>query len=426
METIISFGFTIVKLIIALSVITVIHEFGHFLMCKLLKIKVNEFAIGFGPKIFQIKGKETVYSLRWILLGGYNAIEGEAEESNDPKAFNKQPAWKRLIILVMGSVFNIILAFVLFMIVSSNFDIASTKINKFVEYEFTQGSPVQRAGLQIGDEIVSINGKKVSVFGDIKEELIKENKALIKYKRNGKIYETEATNLINEIGNIGIILEQDPQTKQNKIRFIEPGKPALEAGLKAGDSITKVNGVEVFTMSEVTTEIFKYANKDVKIEYSRNGENKVGKTIKPVPVKRFNIGFEPEYVEAKGFEKIKYGITYAKETFATVLNSYKQLFTGQAKVTQLSGIVGVGEVVSKTETFIEFLNLIAVVSLSVGLMNLLPIPPMDGGKIFITLIEVITRKKISIKTEAIISYIFLGLLILLTIVVTWNDIIRIF
>ncbi len=426
METIISFGFTIVKLIIALSVITVVHEFGHFLMAKLLKIKVNEFAIGFGPKIFQIKGKETIYSLRAILLGGYNAIEGEAEESDDPAGFNNQPAWKRLIILVMGSVFNIILAFTLFVIVSANFDIASTKIREFTNYEFTQGSPVQRAGLQIGDEIISINGKNISVFGDIKEDLIKDNKAVIKYKRNGQVYETIATNLINEIGNIGIILEQDQQTKQNKIRFIEPGKPALEAGLKAGDSITKVNGVEVFTMNEVITEIYKLPNQDVTIEYKRDGEVKVGKQIKPVAVKRFNIGFEPEFVEAKGFEKIKYGVVYAKETFSTVLDSYKQLLTGKAKVTQLSGIVGVGEVVSKTETFIEFLNLIAVVSLSIGLMNLLPIPPMDGGKIFITLIEVITKKKMSIKTEAIISYIFLGLLILLTIVVTWNDIIRIF
>ncbi len=423
---IINIALTILKLILALSIITVVHEFGHFLMAKLLKIKVNEFSVGFGPKVFQIKGKETVYSLRWILLGGYNAIEGEAEESEDPKAYNKQPIWKRLLVLVMGSTFNILLAFMFFIFVSSNLEVSSTKIQNFVEYEFSNGSPVKNAGMQVGDKILEINGKKIKYFSDINEDLVVNNKLNVKYERNGKVLNTVVKDVVNEVGNIGIILEQDVKTKQNKIRYLEPGKPALKSGIKAGDSITKINGVDVFTMDEVITEIYKYANKDVKIEYERNGVKEVAKTIKPVTTKRFDIGFMPAYYIPKGFEKITFGFKYAADTFGAVLDSYKSLFTGKANINQLSGIVGIGEVVSKTDNMLEFINLIAVISLSIGLMNLLPIPPMDGGKIFILLIELVTKKKISVKTEAIISYIFLALLLVLTVFVTINDITRIF
>ena len=426
MEVFINIVITLLKLIFALSLITVIHEFGHFLMAKLLKIKVNEFSVGFGPKMFQYQGKETTYSLRWILLGGYNAIEGEGEESEDPSAFNNQPAWKRFIVLIMGSMFNILLAFILFVIVSMNLQLPSTKINSFIKYEFSKGSPVENAGMQVGDEILEVDGKKVSIYSDIKQENIKNNQIKVKFRRNGEIKETVVKDLINKVGSIGIIIEQVENSTQNRIKFLEPGKPATESGLKAGDSITKVNGVSVYTIDEVVEEILKYPNKEIEIEYLRNGKEEIAKKVTAEAVDRFNLGFIPEPVETKGLSKFKYGIIYAKETFGAVLNSYKDLFTGKASVKQLSGIVGIGEVVSKTEGFVDLFNLIAIISLSIGIMNLLPIPPMDGGKIFLLLIEVITRKKISIKTEAIISYIFVALLLILTLVVTVNDVTRIF
>lgn len=426
MEVVMNIVITLLKLIFALSLITVIHEFGHFLMAKLLKIKVNEFAVGFGPKIFQIKGKETVYSLRWLLFGGYNAIEGESEESNDPGAFNKQPAWKRFVVLIMGSMFNILLAFILFVMVSANLQFPSTKIDSFVKFDFSKGSPVENAGMKIGDEIIEVNGEKVSIYSDIKQEFVKNNQLKIKYKRNNEVKETVVKDLINQVGNVGIIVEQQKESTQNIIRFIEPGKPAIKAGLKAGDTITKVNGKPVYTIDETISEIFKYPNKEIEFEYIRNGKIEISKKVKADSVDRFNIGFIPKPIKTEGLDKLKYGIIYAKETFGVVLNSYKELFTGKASVNQLSGIVGIGEVVSKTEGALDLFNLIAIISLSIGIMNLLPIPPMDGGKILLLLIEVITRKKISIKTEAIISYIFIGVLLILTIFVTINDVIRIF
>ena len=310
--------------------------------------------------------------------------------------------------------------------VTTNLTLPSTKINSFVKYDFSKGSPVENAGMKIGDEILEIDGRKVSIYSDIKQELVKNNQIKVKYRRNNEIKETIVKDLISKVGNVGIIVEQLDNSTQNVIRFIEPGKPALKAGIKAGDTITKVNGVSVYTIDEVISEIFKYPNKDIQFEYKRNGKIELSKKVKADGVDRFNIGFMPEPVITKGIAKVKYGLIYARETFAAVINSYKDLFTGKASVKQLSGIVGIGEVVSKTESSLELFNLIAVISLSIGLMNLLPIPPMDGGKIFLLLIEVITRKKISIKTEAIISYIFVALLLILTVVVTINDVTRIF
>ncbi|MEG0072935.1 MAG: RIP metalloprotease RseP [Clostridia bacterium] len=425
-SNVVNFLIMMIKLVIALSIITVVHEFGHFSIAKLLKIKVNEFAIGFGPKIFSFKKRGTVYSLRWILLGGYNSLEGETNESEDPQAYSNQPGWKKLLVLFMGSINNLILAFVLFVIIAMSLNFPSTEIAKISKSASTGTSLVEEAGMKIGDKITKIDGKNVTIFSDITDKNIKNNEMRVTFVRDNKEFETTIKNAVKQISVIGIMLEADPTTMQNKIRFIEPGKQAMIVGLKAGDEITEVNGNKVKTLDEVIYQLHNNGTKPINMKVLRDEKEKSFEILKPEMINYFDIGFTPSILKAGITQKIGLSLKYAGDMFGRVLETYKDLFTGKAKVNQLSGIVGVGEIVSKTQDIWDFINLIAVVSLSIGIMNLLPIPPLDGGKIAITLGEMITRKKMSVNAEAMISYIFFGLLILLTIYVTWNDIIRIF
>ncbi len=422
---ILSFIWVMIKLILALSIITIVHELGHFLIAKLLKIKVNEFSIGFGPSITGFKRKETLYSFRWILLGGYNALEGENENSEDPRAYSNQPGWKKLLVLIMGSTFNLILAGLILVIIGLCLQFPSTTIKEFYRSPATNASAVEDAGLQIGDTIKKVNGKKVTLYNEINEIVLKDKKFIITFERAGKEYETSVENPVKKVSLIGVAIIEDSEG-QNSIQFIEPGKQAMAAGLKAGDKIIEVNGNKVKTTFEVVYELYSILDKPIDIVILRDDKEQKITIQKGEIVDYFDVGFAPETLALKPLEKVKYALVNAGDIFKQVLAMYKKLFTGKAGVNQLSGIVGVGEVVSQSQDIWDFLNLIAVISLSVGLMNLLPIPPMDGGKIVMVVIEMITRKKIPEKIEGIISMIFFFLLILLTLYVTWNDIMRIF
>ena len=415
----------IVKLILTLSVITIVHEFGHFICAKLLNIRVNEFSIGFGPKIVSFKKKETMYSFRAILLGGYNALAGESGESDDPRAFVNQPGWKKLIVLVMGSVFNIIFAIMILMIMGMSLNFPSTQIKSFFKSPVTSSSIVEDAGLLVGDKITKINGEKVTVYSEIADIVKRDKKLNITFERAGKEYEIAVEEPVKEIALIGIMLK-DTEEGLNKIEMISPGKVAMAAGLKSGDQITSVNGNKVGTSHEVISEIYKLVDQEIVIEFNRKDEAKKVIIKKGEKSEYFDIGFIPEVLELSFTGKVKQSVKTMNTVLVNVIDTYKQLFTGKVKVNEFTGIVGIGEAVSISTGIWDLLNLVAVISLSIGLMNLLPIPPMDGGKIVIVLFEMITRKKISEKVETMISSGFFLLLILLTIYVTLNDIIRIF
>ena len=205
------------------------------------------------------------------------------------------------------------------------------------------------------------------------------------------------------------------------IDMVEPGMPASKADLKAGDKIIRLNGEQVTYSEQVINIVSANPNTELEIIVLRD-EQEVVLKVTPTAKVTFKLGM-------MGFEETETTLatSYYKSisTISQIVGSYVDLFKGEVAVTQLSGIVGIGEVVSKTEGLLDFLSMLAMISLAVGIANILPFPPLDGGKIVLVLIEWITRKKVSVKVEAILSYIGLGLLILLTIFVTINDIIRI-
>ncbi len=411
---------TIIKLIIVLSVVATIHEFGHFLFAKLFKMTVNEFSIGFGPKIFSKEYKGTKYSLRWILFGGYVAIEGEEGDSEDENAFNKKPCWQRIIVLVAGVLFNAILATVLFLgtnMVSPTF---GTKISGIYE-----NGAAYVAGLREGDVITKIEDKVTHIYQDVAlYNKTDKTDVTVEYLRDGKTYTTLVKNAVKKIGYMGVYFEATKLDEEGNVltyvQIVEPGMPAASK-IKAGDKILKVNGKETKLSIDVISEISVNAEKEVTILVLRDGKE-VEEKLVPATKLSFDLGLS-NFAEEE--TTIKTAFYKSISTISQIVGSYVDLFRGKVKVNQLSGIVGIGEMVSRTEGIAEFLSMMAMISLAVGIANILPFPPLDGGKVVLVLIEWITKKKVSEKVELILSYIGLGLLLALTVFVTINDIIRV-
>lgn len=412
------FILVVVKLLIILGIVATIHEFGHFLFSKMFKVGVNEFSIGFGPKIVQKKFGETMYSLRCIPLGGYCAIEGEEGTSDKENSLQNKNLIQKVLILLMGAGFNAILAAIIFFFISFTSQTYTTKIESI-----SSDSILYQAGIQSGDTINSINGKKVRTLNEVLNfdvSDIKDGKIEIEYTRDNVLNKVTIENAVKKIGYLGITFNASGDSS-NVIDMVASGGKAFDAGLKAGDKIVSIASVPTNTSKEVVGEIIKYPNQEIEIVISRKGEE-ITKTVMPESKNSLSLGITSTIVEKTN---LYYAFVNMGDKFKSIIGSYVDLFTGKVGIKDMSGIVGIGEIVSKSNGFLEFINLLGIISLAVGVANILPFPPLDGGKIVIVVIESIVMKKLSEKAEAIISYIGFGLLIALTIFVTYRDIIRI-
>ena len=411
----IGFIITIIKLLCILGVVATIHELGHFLAAKFFKIGVEEFAIGFGPKIFQKEYKGTKYSLRWLPLGGFCAIEGEERFSNSETSYTNKSAWKKVIVLSMGVIFNVILSVLIFLIVALNSYTSTTKIE-----EFSNISVLSESGVNVGDKIKTINGNKIIFASDLNSlENIKGSDLDIKYVNSNN--EEKSVTLKNVVKDIGYIGATFVVKDENKIDLIASGGAANKAGLKAGDVIISINDVVLNNPSDIVEYIRSKPNETLNFKIKR-GNEEIQKEVKTEVKKSYDLGIKKTEVVKTN---IPMSFSVAYKNVETIVGSYIDLFKGKVALNDMSGIVGIGEIVSKTNGFLEFFNLMAIICLAVGVANIMPFPPLDGGKIVIVICESIVRRKISEKVELIISYIGFALLIVITLLVTYNDIVRI-
>lgn len=340
--------------ILMFGILIAVHELGHFSAAKLLGVKVNEFSIGMGPAILQTQRGETVYSWRCIPIGGFCAMEGEDEDTGDPRAFTRQAAWKRAIILVAGSFMNFLLGFIIVFFLFIN----AAGFRSPTVVDFMEGCPYESAeGFQKNDRIVRIDGHRVYQYSDILDFL-------------------------------------SPEQEQYDIVVKRDGKKAELKNFRL-----------------------------VPMEYKDEEGKKYG----------FYFGID----EATFGNKLYYSWGTTMEFTRWVWKGLKMLFAGEVKMDDMSGPVGIVDLMAETgesaatvaDGFLDILYLGAFIAVNLAIMNMLPIPAMDGGRVFLLvvsrIIETVTRKKLDPKYEGYIHAAGMVLLLLLMAVIMFNDIVKI-
>lgn len=417
-------GFIInaIKIIFLLGFLVLIHEGGHFLVAKLCRVKVNEFSIGFGPTLLKFKKRETQYELRLIPLGGFVSMEGEDERSEQEGSFSKASIPKRIAIILAGATVNIIFGLIIyFIIVSINANFYTTTVDDMIDNYAAVSS-----GIQKNDEIISINYKKVKNKNEISEILNQSNgeDLNIIVKRNNEYINIKLKPTVIENKDLGIYFKANNNDK-TKIASIQKDSPAEKSGLKVNDEILKINEIDAENDIYKVVDLIQNSEKEeILLNIKRNNEE-LDITIKPDIIKSYYLGIVFKKAENTFSNNIYYGMIETKEFLLSIGDNLKQLVTGKVNANQMMGVVGISEVVSNTNGWQEYINMIALVSLSLGITNLLPFPPLDGGKFVILLLELIRKKPMKEEIEIQIQVIGFIILIALSIYVTYNDILRI-
>ncbi len=415
----IGFLISAIKIIILLGVLITIHELGHFIVAKLCKVKVNEFAIGFGPAIWKKQGKETKYTLRLIPLGGYNSMEGEEEASDDDRSFSKASIPKRIAIVIAGATVNIIFAIIIYFTMTAS---SGTYISNQID-EILDGYVAQSVGLQAGDKIVEGNGQVIKSKKDLNEVVEKsQGKEMItKIERNGEIIEYKIKPSEIKAKVTGIYLDD-----KCKIVAVQKGSSSERQGIQANDMLLKVNGVSVNGNRNIALQEISQKGVNTMTIVVQRGQEEIGIELTPDYETSYILGINLRPAEDNFVNRCINGGMQTQEFLVSIVDNLKQLLTGNVGVDQMMGPVGISEVVAKTNGIKEFFEMMALISLSLGVTNLLPIPALDGGKILILLIEAIRRKPMKQETEVNIQLLGFAILIALSLYVTYHDILRIF
>ena len=340
---------TILIAILVFGFLIFIHEFGHYIFARIFKVTIKEFSIGMGPKILKYTSEKTgiCYAISAVPLGGYVAMAGEDEESDDPNAFNKKPAWQRLIITVAGATINILAGFIAMIIITAVVDIGGTTIHSFGYGDYEISS--EASGLKAGDTIIRVDGKRVRIADELSYEIMRR------------------------------------------------GHEPLD--------VTVIRDGEEITIPDVVFPT----------------DSEAGQTF----------GMMDFYILA---EEKTFGSTmgYAVSKSALIVRmcweSIFDLIRGRYSLGAVSGPVGISEAIgdaAKAGT-LQLLNIVALISINLGVMNLMPIPALDGGRMITTLAEMITRKKIPEKIEATINAVGLAILLGFSVIILVKDVIMLF
>ena len=423
--------------IIIFSAIILFHEFGHFLFAKLNGISVTEFSLGMGPRLWSFQKGETRYSLKLLPLGGSCAMVGEDTDEEDiPGSFNSAPVWGRISVVAAGPIFNFILAFVLAVIIVG-----------FVGYdpaevlEVDKNSAAAEAGLQNGDIITEYDGYHVDLAKDLYVYMYLNNlnegdTVSLKVRRDGM---TETISYTPDVSVRYLLGFNRSDASSMTVESLIDGMPLQEAGLQPGDTITAINGVEIADGEAYDAYLAEHplSSEPVEITYDRDGLDYTA-TITPKEYRTPQLGFSYNlgYTKTSGLQILKYGALEIKYMIRTTLLSLKELVTGQLGFQNLSGPVGVVDAIgttyeeSKSEgilmLWMNMLNMAVLLSANLGVMNLLPLPALDGGRLVFLIIEAIRKKPINREIEGRIHFAGLMALMVLMVVVMYNDILKIF
>lgn len=421
---------------IVLSIIILVHEFGHFILAKASGVKVVEFSLGMGPRLIKFTRNGTMYSLKLFFFGGSCNMLGEVddEDAEAEGSFLKANIWQRIAICFAGPVANFVLAFVGAVIL-----IGMIGYDPCVVYNVEENTPAYEAGLQDGDHIVDVNGTNVIFYGDYRMyTMFYEGEEInLTVKRDGeeKVISFTPEYVSEDVYLMGVYMDSDTPT----ITQLSEDYPAKDAGMKAGDVIYSINGTLTETSDMVTEVVNSCEGKEMEIVVLRDNEKVTLKlTPKKVHQEYYDYGYTLSGVRVKcnPLETIKYAFCEVGHWIKTVFLSFKLLFSGGASVNDLSGPVGIvtaiGDVVEQSKSdgikyvFLNLVNWTIMISANLGVMNLLPLPALDGGRLIFLFIEAVTGKPVPRDKEGMVNFIGIILLMILSVLILFNDIRKLF
>lgn len=424
---------TIILAILALSFLIIIHEIGHFTVAKLSDIKVHEFSLFMGPKLFSFQKGETTYSLRGIPLGGYVRMEGEEQASEDSRAFNRKPILIRMAVIAAGPIMNILVAILLIFIITSISGYNSTIVG-----ELQTSSPAYQAGIRQGDKVIKYSGKSVVNPMDVELFLFgsKGKPADITVVRGNKqqVYKLNAEVFPENRYILGFSPAGASGDESKTIASIKTDSPAYKAGLRQNDLIISLNGKSVSDGRAIREFLKINDGKPITVNVLRNGtqENYTMTPLRDKNPEQYDHGIYFLHLKGGPIETLKQSALYSYSISRNVLYSLAWLVTGNVSIKEMSGPVGIvtaiGTVVQVSPTFMDkllnLMNFTALISINLGLFNLIPFPALDGSKLLILSVEGIRRKALPPEREAMISLIGFALLIMLMIFTTFNDVLK--
>lgn len=410
------------------------HELGHFLVAKKHGITVIEFSIGMGPRLLTTVKKGTRYSFKLFPIGG-SCQMGEDELEDKEGSFNSKNVWARISTIFAGPFFNFILAFIIALIVVGNVGYDPAIVTNVPE-----GETAAQSGLLPGDVITEIDGKNVVFARDIVlyTDLMgidSEEPITVEYERDGKSMTTELTPSYTKRFMLGFYYAPNG----SRVDQVMKDSAMEDAGVKVGDYITKINGVELtgeYTLGDYLGE-FPLNEEGITIEYKHKDEVKTA-TVTPRMTEVYGLGFSYNqgYERTDVFETLRYSFGEVRYWMEVSVRSLGQLITGKFGADDIGGpariVSELGNVVdAKDEIGIKYviLNLLQwaiVLSVSLGVMNLLPIPALDGGRLMFLIIEAVRGKPISREKESYVHFVGFIMLMVLMVFVFFNDIKNIF
>lgn len=432
-----------VQLLLSLSILVILHEFGHFMFARLFKTRVEKFYLFFNPwfSLFKTQRGETEYGLGWLPLGGYVKISGMIDESMDKEAmklppqpweFRSKPAWQRLLIMLGGVMMNFIFALIIYIGVLYAWG-ESYLPTANVKYGITVNETGKEIGFQNGDKILTVENQVVENFAAVVPTIVLDNAKTVQVERNGVKTDVEISeqDLAKLLKTKSLMVPRVPF--DIKVGKIEKESPAAKAGLEKEDHFVSADSLNFEFYDQFTDYLSSKKGQVVKLGLIRNGEN----LTKEVTVsEEGKIGFyaahnntdifEYKTIEYGLFASIPAGIKKGIQTTGDYLKQFRLLFKKETKAYEsLGGFATIGNIFPGTWDWFAFWNMTAFISIILAIMNLLPIPALDGGHVLFLFGEMITGRKPGEKFLEYAQITGMVLLLILVLYANANDIIKI-
>ena len=418
--------------LLVLGVLVFVHELGHFLMARRIGVRVLTFSLGFGPKLLRYKRGDTEYAISAIPLGGYVKMAGENPDetlTGRPDEFLSRSKWERFLVYIMGPAMNLLLALVVMAFVLYQCaDVPAFESEPAIIGTVLPDSPAAKAGLRRGDWVVEIDGREIADWQAFSLAILPkaDRQVTLAVVRDGQRKPFTLTPIGQtkyEIGDIGVQPLVHPQ-----ILAVTPGDPAEKAGLRKGDVILAADGIKDVQNGDLVRHLRAHDGRPVTLTIRRAGDIREI-TVTPVN-QRIGVqlsAFELRTIEPGPLQAIGMSFRRNWEWTRLIFTTLAGLFTRETSVKQLMGPVGIAELSGGAAQlgFIPLLNLMAMISLNLGLLNLMPIPVLDGGHIAIMAMEGVARRDFSVRVKE--RLLLAGFVVLMALMVTviYNDLARV-